>query len=143
MFNFTKTTKTVLGMAVALAAAGLLAACSSAGGGAAADLNGTSWVLATLDGSPPVEGTELTISFADGEVTGSAGCNSFGGTYEVDGTTLVFSPLVSTMMACEDSINAQERAYLDALDTQVDFAINGSSLTLTGSNGSVLVFNAA
>ncbi|WP_201791438.1 META domain-containing protein [Aeromicrobium sp. PE09-221] len=40
------------------------------------------------------------LEIADGEVTGSDGCNSLSGTYELEGDELTFSMKMSTMMAC-------------------------------------------
>ena len=47
-----------------------------------ADLDGTTWRLVDLDGFDPqplVSDTEITISFADGQIGGSAGCNDYTG----------------------------------------------------------------
>ncbi|MBC9926642.1 MULTISPECIES: META domain-containing protein [unclassified Leucobacter] len=37
----------------------------------------------------------------DGKVSGTDGCNRLVGTFEVDGDTVTFGPLASTMMFCE------------------------------------------
>ena len=62
----------------------MLTACS-AFPSAADPLDGTSWELYAYRKSRPVEGTTLTIRFENGQVSGSAGCNSFGGSYQVNG----------------------------------------------------------
>lgn len=83
--------------------------------GAVVDLVGTGWVLEELDGSTLVD-TFPTITFGgDGSVTGSAGCNTFSGTYAVDGTSLGVGPLGTTKMACADPTMFVESAFLAAL----------------------------
>ena len=67
----------------------MLTACS-AFPSAADPLDGTSWELYAYRKSRPVEGTTLTIKFEDGQVSGSAGCNSFGGSYQVNGEKIAF-----------------------------------------------------
>ncbi len=79
------------------------------------DLVGTGWVLEELAGTTFVD-TLPTITFGgDGTVTGSAGCNTFSGTYAVDGTSLAFGPLATTKMACADQTMFVESAFLAAL----------------------------
>ena len=53
------------------------------------DLTGTAWVLATLNGNEPLEGTTLTLRFgADGSASGTDGCNRFSTTFTQDGANL-------------------------------------------------------
>jgi heat shock protein HslJ len=115
----------------------VLAACSSSDSG----LTGTSWNLETMAGQPPVEGSALTLAFTADTASGSAGCNTFTGGYSVSGDTITFGDLASTMMACSDELNAQETAYLGALDSATAFDVSGDQLTLTTPAGE-LVYNA-
>lgn len=80
------------------------------------DLAGTNWVLEELDGVSLVD-TVPTIAFGgDGTVSGSAGCNTFSGTFQVEGANLAFTPLATTKMACADPTMFVESAYISALD---------------------------
>jgi putative lipoprotein len=72
-------------------------------------------------------------------VTGSSGCNGFGGKYIVEGDQITFSEIVSTLMACDDARMAQEAAVLAVLSDTATYTIDGSTLTLTN-NDVVLVF---
>ena len=74
----------------------------------------------------------VTLDFkAGGEVGGSGGCNSYGGGYTIKDGRLVFSAIVSTLMACTDqAITEQEMAYLAALQTAGRFAITNGMLTI-------------
>jgi heat shock protein HslJ len=105
-------------------------------------LSGSQWQLVSLNGTPVIEGSTVTIGFgADNRVFGSSGCNSYGGTYEVEGSTLTFSMLVSTLRACtEEALNQQESAFVAALDGTVAYTIRGAELVITGSSGAELRF---
>ncbi len=115
----------------------------SEGGGLPVSLEGTSWVLAGFgfENELPLAGTTLTLSFQDGQVGGSGGCNSFGGSYQVDGGNLIFGDLAMTLMACADNgINDQETRYLQLLGEVNSFAMEGSLLMLFTSSDEVLNF---
>src|SRR5699024_8311705 len=46
------------------------------------------------------EDTHLELS-DDGTVTGNDGCNHIGGSWEKDGEQIVFSDMITTLMACQ------------------------------------------
>jgi heat shock protein HslJ len=127
------------GRGLGLALLVVLGACASAqvqGGGsdAPAPLAGTSWVLTELNGQPPVSaGGTLTLQFAaDGtRVSGNGGCNQFNGPYTQNGASVRIGSLVSTRRACLDPAgNAQETAYLQALESTTRASIVGGRLVL-------------
>jgi heat shock protein HslJ len=132
------TTAAVLGL--------LIAACSTSGASPSAsgagaslapvELSGTSWLLVDLDGAKPANSSaRLTLEFrADGAVGGSAGCNTYGGRYTVDGTGIAFGQLLSTKMACEQLLMTIETTYLTALPGATAYGVDGDgNLVLTGS----------
>jgi membrane-bound inhibitor of C-type lysozyme len=86
----------------------------------AADLNGTSWTLLELDyDQPALVDTEVTISFADGQITGFGGCNNYNSNFTLgDDNPFVMSisPVVATRQACPEPILDQETAYFSALE---------------------------
>ncbi|MFC1879063.1 META domain-containing protein, partial [Chloroflexota bacterium] len=91
-----------------------LAACSS---GIAPDpLEGTSWQLFAVRKSS-VGGTSITVEFDDGRISGTGGCNSFSGDYELDGDMIIFGEIAMTLMACPepDGIMEQEQEFLTYL----------------------------
>lgn len=93
--------------------------------------------------TPAVTDADATLTFGnDGTVGGSGGCNSLGGTYEVDGDQITFSDMTSTLMACDDARMAQEGAVIQVLTGTAQYDIEGKTLTLTN-NDMVLVFTAA
>lgn len=63
----------------------LLSACAGLIPAQAFHLDGTSWVLTTYNDSRPIEGTQPTIQFEDGQVSGNASCNHYGGSYQIRG----------------------------------------------------------
>src|SRR4029453_14728522 len=77
-------------------------------------------------------------------VAGTSGCNSYTGSYEVDGEDLTIGPeIASTQMACEEPQTAVEQAYLAALPEVAKFAIADDQLTLSNGDGDeLLVFDA-
>nr|MCU0465321.1 META domain-containing protein [Anaerolineae bacterium] len=106
-------------------------------------LAGTGWYLLENKGAPMIEGTSITLSFdKNGQVGGSGGCNSYGGSYTVDGNSLRFSDVFSTLMACVDNmLNQQEADYFAALSQVTGYRrIGPERLVLDLSDGSALVF---
>ena len=94
-------------------------------------LVGTMWRLDDLAGTPILAGTEATLEFAeDGKVAGKGSCNSFFGTVRVSGERISFRDLGSTLMACADSVNLQERQYLEALDEAERYTIEPPHLLI-------------
>lgn len=128
----------------------LLSACASATptpGSANNELQGSSWVLQSLDGNDQVGaaigGQPVTLTFADGaRIEGSGSCNGFGGDYETNASvdTVGFSNIVSTLMACEaEGVGEVESSYFEALGQVTKYSMAGDMLTLTG-GGHTLVF---
>lgn len=104
-------------------------------------LEGAAWELVSMSGQPVLESNVPTIKFENGNVGGSAGCNSFGGEYEVKGDQLSVGKLMSTLMACaEENVNSQESTYLKLLGEVHSYKIEGSALYLITTDGSELVF---
>jgi heat shock protein HslJ len=119
----------------------VLAACGSQ----PASLTGT-WMLTAYGPenslTPALTEDEAMLTFGeDGTVTGSGGCNSLGGEYEVDGDQITFAELVSTLMACDDSRMAQEGVVTQVLSGTAQYKIEDNILTLKN-NDMVLVFSA-
>ncbi len=116
----------------------LLSAC----GGIGSDpLNGTSWELYAFGKTFPIAGRAITISFEDGQVSGSGGCNSFGGEYQVSGDKIEFGMLMSTLMACADpAMMEQETAFMQFLGDAQRFEALDGQLRIYRSEGEALTF---
>ena len=111
-------------------------------------LEGTEWVLTSfIDGeavASTLNGTEITLQLAGGEIAGSAGCNSYFGTYEVSGSDITMGALGMTEMYCMDpeGVMDQETNYLDTLGNATSFELDGNQLTLNTADGQGLMFSA-
>ena len=122
------------------AAASGAGAVAGGGMGPAADtaLGGTRWVLVEVGGTaavdaPPERAAYLELSPSEGRASGNTTCNRFSGPYSLSGDSLVFGALISTKMACVDSaLNAQESAFLGALEQTRRWRMAGDTLVLAG-----------
>ncbi|MFC7494402.1 MULTISPECIES: META domain-containing protein [unclassified Nocardioides] len=103
------------------------------------ELEGTTYVSTSVQGRDLVDGTEITLSFKDGAMSVSAGCNTMFGAYEVDasGTLRWAGPPASTLIGCSDDLADQDQ-WLTTLFTEGVTATSESpALTLT--DGAVVV----
>ena len=104
------------------------------------ELNGTDWTLAAISGKAPVAGSNVTLKFEQGNVSGSGGCNQYNGSYTTSGSTLTFGPIAATKRAClERDKNAQETAYFEALSKVVAYEVSGDRLKLRNAGGTTLL----
>ncbi len=96
----------------------------------------TVWKLSSfnVDGSfkSPVAGSQITIQFRADQVSGSAGCNLYGGSYTLTGDTLQITATSTTLMACGEETMAQESSFLFDLTTPslITVAVSDSQLIL-------------
>jgi len=125
----------------------LLAACATAepaqSPAEGATLSGTEWVLTSLIGQALIEDTQITLGFEEGSLEGSAGCNTYGGSYAATEDSLRLSDLYWTEMGCmePDGILDQEMAYLNALNTVASYRVDTGRLELYDEAGTqILVF---
>ena len=103
---------------------------------AAKNLTEYNWTYQDSKASKP-----LVLSFDDNQrLSIQTGCNNQGGTWKVEGNTIVTSPLASTMMACADDLMQQERLSADIFsEKKVPFTLSTQNdqtiLTITDSKG--------
>lgn len=109
----------------------------------------TTWVLEaygpTGQTQAALAGQEvnLTLSAADGRISGKAGCNSYTGGYKLDGDKLTLpTPMASTMMACAEDVMKQEQAFLKLLQTAESYALSSGKLQINCAGGQVLILRA-
>ena len=105
-----------------------------------AQLEGT-WTLAWIERAGeakqnrPFDAT-YTLSFNDGRLSTRVDCNSCGGSFSVNGTTLTAGPnLACTRAACPTQ--AFENAYTAILSGDSNVVVTGSTLTLSSSRGAM------
>jgi heat shock protein HslJ len=86
---------------------------------------------------PALPNVETSIKFEpNGQISGNVGCNTFGGTYKVNGDKINFSSMMSTMMYCE-ATSTQEQALLSVLSDGANLQIHldDNTLTITSADG--------
>jgi heat shock protein HslJ len=116
-----------------------------------ATLTHPTWTLTRLviDGQQqplsPAHPATLQFGAVNDQVSGSGGCNTFGGSYALHGNQVQFGALRSTLIGCVDAVaGAQEHAYFQALSRVQTYQIVGTTLTLTSEGGEVqLTFRAS
>ena len=111
----------------------------------AADLANTGWALTGFrDGQlfdPIPSEVTITLVFDGDMVNGSAGCNSYMGSFTASGSELTFGPLGATKKLCPPEIMEQEDRYLPLLGTveSAEVTFDGM-LVLSPPSGPTLVF---
>ena len=106
-------------------------------------LQGTRWVLIALGGEPPLTGTAPSAEFSADQISGSAGCNTFFGTYAVSGSEISISDVANTEMWCiePEGVMNQEQAFLAALASVASYRLAREQLELLDGTGGVnLIF---
>ena len=111
--------------------------------GRPAALMGTAWRVVSVGGRTPNAGSVPTATFSADRITGSGGCNTYGGRYRYDPTSgrIEMRDLGMTLMACVDvPRNDFEGVFFQALG-QVHLAtvdLTGR-MTLSGPGGQIVL----
>lgn len=99
------------------------------------------WYLATIIengvATSLVEGTEISAEFLQGNVSGSAGCNTFNSTYTENGRQFSFGEIALTRRGCEEAIGQQETRFVDALRAVNSWQISPNMLLLVHPTGAL------
>lgn len=104
-------------------------------------LDGTTWKVTNFNNGrqavvSPLADTEITLAFAGGSVTGSAGCNTFRAGYTIDGGHLTIGPVAATRKHCDGAgVMQQEREFLAALESTTTWTIERDVLDLHRADG--------
>jgi putative lipoprotein len=97
----------------------------------AAALVGTSWVLEDLGGTGVIDAPHATLEFPDANrAVGSGSCNRFSGGVTLGDSTIAFSRMISTKIACAPAVMSQETRYLQALQDAQRYALGEASLMI-------------
>ncbi len=112
-------------------------------------LTDVSWQLASIALAEDANGvtfnadamSRVKVEFSeDGRVSGNAGCNTFRGSYQVEGDGIEIGQLATTRKMCKPEIMSVENAVLKAMAQVTHFAIEEGRLTLKGEKGDLLEF---
>jgi len=105
------------------------------------NLNGTRWTLQEYvyeaTSRHVLEGTTVTLLFSEGgSISGSAGCNHYFGSYELEGDTITIGQVGQTMMYCTGAgVMEQESRYLSLLSDAVSVNATNDTLSFADSHG--------
>jgi heat shock protein HslJ len=82
-----------------------------------------------------------TALFANGRISGNAGCNQFSASYEIEGNQITIGRAITTRKHCEepDGIMEQEQQYLQALGRVRTYTMKPDGLELRDENGSLQI----
>lgn len=108
------------------------------GEASAGELAGTWNLIAYGDPNSPqsvLTNAPVALTFAPDGVSGTAGCNQFGGAFQFENNTLSFGDLITTRIACADDIMVQETVFLAALQSATSFEIVDGQLQIAYDGG--------
>ncbi len=115
-----------------------LSSCGDGSAGVSADLAGRTFISTSVveNGQPIslVAGTRIRLGFGASTLSVSAGCNTGGGDYTVEGGRLLVDAIAMTEMACDDDKMAQDDWLLALLGQHPAISLNGDRLTLRTAN---------
>ena len=121
----------------------MLAACASSAAGdqESTDSLDGDWTLLTMNGASLLPDTTINAAFADGQITGFSGCNSYFGVYAADRSALRFEGIGMTVMACLEPQGAmdQEQVYTRALSNVAQYRQVDDRLELLDVSGTALL----
>ena len=89
----------------------------------------------------PQGGPAMDIRLNEKRVSGNAGCNRFSGSLVVEGDKVVFGPLMSTKMACEN-MNLEAQLLSKLSGKSIKYSLSGDTLVL-GEGENMMTFKKA
>jgi heat shock protein HslJ len=112
--------------------------------GSSTHLIGETWVLITYNDQQPIAGHQPTLQFETEQVSGTTGCNHYGGSYQINGDEISFDGIYSTEMARmePEGLMEQERAYLELLNSATRFTLVDGVLRFFAETNPILIFEA-
>jgi len=106
-----------------------------------AALEGTVWHLTGYNAGSAISSliidTRITVTLADGQIEGSAGCNTYFASYTLDGSHIEMGPIANTEMYCmePEGVMDQEMDYLATLAAADTYDIDRNTLTVLNAEG--------
>lgn len=123
-----------LALTLAVVVAGAIAAPAAAQDEPAPSIEGPVWEL--LNVGDAAADVSASMSLDDGTAAIFGGCNSFFGSYELDGEALTFDEnLTSTLVECEPQVMDQENAFIAALGDVATYDVQADILSLLDDGG--------
>ena len=83
------------------------------------------WLAESILGGGVIDRLQTILEIgSEGRVTGTGGCNRFSGRARISGSTIRFTPLAATQMACTPAAMDQERKFFQALEDVRRWEVN-------------------
>ncbi|MEY2930166.1 MAG: hypothetical protein RL033_915, partial [Pseudomonadota bacterium] len=95
-------------------------------------IDGRVFLLESSEGYTPLTGTRLRVSFDDGQLSFSAGCNSYSGPYSLCEGNLCVSGLGGTEIGCDPQRHTQDEWFASFFTARPRLGIAGAALTIEG-----------
>ncbi|EPF74657.1 META domain-containing protein [Acinetobacter rudis] len=106
------------------------------------ELQGKNWVLSEIYGTKiatnSAQSDVPSIQFDNVSVSGSDGCNRFGGGYAVKGTEIKFSNFASSAQACLNATDIPQK-YSQALTQVTHYDSSKNELKFLNTDGQVIL----
>lgn len=120
----------------------LFSSCSFLDSSGNSSLNGSSWTLVSYHNQSLIPGTAMTAAFEQNEVSGSASCNHYFGSYSTRDEQIEIEGLGWTEMACMDpeGIMEQEQEIMKILAKAKSYQVLENELVIHSLEGESLVF---
>ncbi|MEY4544531.1 MAG: hypothetical protein RL685_726 [Pseudomonadota bacterium] len=100
-------------------------------------IDGRVFLLDSSEGYTPIAGTSLRLSFDDGQLSFSAGCNSYSGPYSLCDGKLCVSELGGTEIGCDGDRHTQDEWFASFFTASPQLSIAGATLTLEGASATL------
>lgn len=128
---------------LSVVAAVLFIACSSgtaASPSAVASVDGHTYLSTDIEGAALVPGTQVRLTFKDGNLNAQGGCNIMGGAYSIDRDRLRTTQMFMTEMGCDEPRQAQDE-WLARFLSDLTYTLEGDTLTLTDGTVSLMLLD--
>ena len=102
-----------------------------------------SWKLVQLNNiGMDYKGANIRFDFTKNRASGNTGCNTFGGDFAINGSTINFGMMVSTMKACLDNeMKNTESQLLSVINNKnLTYDLTGKTLSLYDGERTVAIF---
>ncbi len=101
------------------------------------ELAGKAFTSTDVTGYELVADTEIALAFEADSISTQAGCNTQNGGYTITDGVLEVGVMMATMMACDEALMDQDEWLSDFLTSGPEIALDGETLTLTGSDATI------